>query len=322
MCDCSFPAQGNAELVLHITAAHSFSANSRQNINPSQYLGSQPLPPHVPGHSVQGNSSSLASSMAGMSLGGFPVPSRNSFNPNSYPSFPPAFGFGHQVPNHHFDHGYGYGHHWGKELKSGQDRSCAPKAKVHIVWPHEAFDQVLGQRSFSYSELTGPALAAGSIATLFHTPEFLLHTHESIQVYLEHLSVLFHALSFSNNLSAVLDYNRAVLQLVEAGAITWSRSHRATLEGLRINFLASLRVQPPNPTSSQPLRPGDSKDSESKRRSEAERETCKDYQDGKCDKSGDHDGKKHYCKYCWFKRCDKALHQAVDCPFGPKIKKK
>ena len=60
----------------------------------------------------------------------------------------------------------------------------------------------------------------------------------------------------------------------------------------------------------------DNKDSEAKRRSEAERETCKDYQDGKCDKTGDHDGRKQYCKYCWFKRCDKALHQAVDCPFG------
>ena len=152
---------------------------------------------------------------------------------------------GNPPPYHPFDYSYGYPSPWNRELKSGQDRSCAPKAKVHILWPHEAFDKVLGQKSFSYSELTGPALAAGAIATLFHTPEFLLHTHESIQVYLEHISVLFHALSYSNNLSAVLDYHRAVLQLVEAGSITWSRSHRATLEGLRVNFLAGLGVQPP-----------------------------------------------------------------------------
>ena len=205
-------------------------------------------------------------------------------------------------------------------MKSGQDRSCAPKAKVHIVWPYEAFDQVLGQKTFTFSELTGPALAAGSTAIFFHTPEFLLHTHESIQVYLEHLSVLFHALTYSNNLSAVLDYHRAVLQLIEAGSITWSRSHRATLEGFRINFLAGLRVQPPS-HSSQSQKAGDNKDAENKRRTEAEKETCKDYQDGKCDKQGDHDGKRHYCKYCWFKRLDKALHQAVDCPFSKTRKK-
>ena len=124
--------------------------------------------------------------------------------------------------------------------------------------------------------------------------------------------------SYSNNLSAVLDYHRAVLQLVEAGSITWSRSYRATLDGLRVNFLAGLRVQPPNPSSSQSQKSGDSREAENKRRTEAEKETCRDYQDGKCDKKGDHDGKKHYCKYCWFKRLDKAIHQAVDCPFGKK----
>ena len=133
--------------------------------------------------------------------------------------------------------------------------------------------------------------------------------------------MLFHALTYSNNLSAVLDYHRAVLQLVEAGSITWSRAHRSTLEGLRINFLAVLRVQPPNPASTQSQKPSDGKDAKTRWRTEAEKETCKEYQDGKCDKHGDHDGKRHYCKYCWFKRLDKALHQAVDCPFGKGKKK-
>ena len=136
--DCAFPVQGNAELVLNISSVHAFSPDSRQASQRGQYPGSYLQPPPQPGLGHQAPSSnglgpSLSSSMAGMSLGGIPVSSRNSFNPNLSQQ---AYVLGNPPPYHPFDYSYGYPSPWNRELKSGQDRSCAPKAKVHILWPH------------------------------------------------------------------------------------------------------------------------------------------------------------------------------------------
>ncbi len=59
------------------------------------------------------------------------------------------------------------------KLKSGLDRSVAPSAAVYVLWPHEAFDRVSGQKDVKhYGDLTTGALAAGMIRSIMYLPEF------------------------------------------------------------------------------------------------------------------------------------------------------
>jgi hypothetical protein len=219
----------------------------------------------------------------------------------SYAALPGAYGA--VMPSS--DNGYGYR----KELKSGQERSSVPRARHIFAWPHEAFDTVLGQRSYSYPQLTAPALAAGCIAMLFPTPEFK-QVPEPIQVYLEHLSVLFHSLAFSDNLPAVLDYHASVLRLMESGSLGWSRHHAGLLDGLRVNFLALLRSSQPPPATTTNKNPRTEE-----RRTEANKICCRDFGAGKCLKTADHDGVKHICFPCYVHRATEARdHGTSTCP--------
>jgi hypothetical protein len=248
--------------------------------------------------------------LAGLSMGHPAVPGLSNYSltppaplsSRGYHAMPGLYGS--IVPPQH--HGYGYR----KQLKSGQERSSVPRARHNIAWPHEAFDTVMGQRSFSYAELTAPALAAGCLAMLFPTPEFQ-QTPEPIQVYLEHLSVLFHSLAFSDNLQAVLDYHASVLRLVESGSLTWSRSHSGLLDSLRVNFLALLRSskQTTGPAAPKTAKPKDTK------RAEASKICCSDFGSGKCSKAADHDAVRHICWACFVYRGTEALHGSSVCPF-------
>ena len=222
-------------------------------------------------------------------------------------------------------HNSQWGNPWSRELKSGQNRTSNPKAKVHIIWPHESFDSVLGQQTFAYNDLTGPALAAGSIASLFHTMEYRDKTDDSVKMFLEHLSFLMHVLSFSDNIQAVLEFHRSVLLLIEAGSLRWSRQFERTLESMRVHFLANLRSISLSTSSSNSrgnVTSNPTKSVEIVRKEEMERNVCFDYQTGSCSKPGDHEGRLHLCKFCWWKRDRKVAHQGNDCPEDPKKKKK
>ena len=92
------------------------------------------------------------------------------------------------------------------KLKSGLDRSVAPSAAVYVLWPHEAFDRVSGQKDFKhYADLTTGALAAGMIRSIMYLPEFSA-VPTNIQMQLQHLSTLFHSIVATNNLKAALEF--------------------------------------------------------------------------------------------------------------------
>ena len=80
------------------------------------------------------------------------------------------------------------------KLKSGLDRTVAPTAAVYVLWPHEAFDRVSGQRDFKhYGDLSVGALAAGMVRSLLYLPEFTF-IPTSMQMQLQNMSTLFHSI--------------------------------------------------------------------------------------------------------------------------------
>ena len=110
----------------------------------------------------------------------------------------------------------------------------------HGSWPNECVDNILAKITFAFKDLNGSAPAAGSIASMFRSKEFY-QCPESIQVFLEHLSFIFHCLSYSNNIKAVLDFHASILSQVEAGLLTWSRAHEQTFTLQRLNFRSGLK---------------------------------------------------------------------------------
>ena len=218
------------------------------------------------------------------------------------------------------------GSNWTQMTKSGLDRTSNSRARVFVNWPHECIDEILAKRTFTYRELNGSALAAGSMAALFRSPEFY-QCPESIQVYMQHLSFLFHCLSYSNNIEAILDFHASILSQVEAGLLTWSAKHEQTFTLQRLNFRAGLRDIPvfSQAQSYNSSKSNNSKEvedpEEARRKKEANKAICKDFNSGSCPQPGDHDGKKHWCFFCMWKRDIYKNHLKFQCPRHPKLQR-
>ena len=211
---------------------------------------------------------------------------------------------------------------FGQGLRSGQDRTTNPKARVHVVWPHEALDIVLTQRSFAYKDLSFPALMAGSLASIFNTSEFT-SCPVNVQMFLQHLSLLAHAQVLSGNTGAVREFHRAVLLKVESGLLRWSPECTPTFDQMKLHFLAGLRPESVNVKpgkQQQQQQQGDPKKFDSGRAArikEAQANCCKGYGNDNCSKPDGHDNLYHYCYYCFTVREDKDTHPQVSCKRGP-----
>ena len=200
---------------------------------------------------------------------------------------------------------------WGSQYKSGQDRTPHHRARVHVNWPHECIDSILAKKTYTYKELTGSALAAGCVSSLFRTSEFY-QCPEAVQVYLQHVSFLFHCLTYSNNTQAILDFHSSILGQIEAGLLTWSRVHDQTFTLQRLNFRASLKDIPAS--GGRAASDNSNQKDKEKRKVEAEKAVCKDYRNDKCTYSADHNGKRHVCYFCWYVRDNKeAAHPDNKC---------
>ena len=142
---------------------------------------------------------------------------------------------------------------------------------------------------------------------------------EQIQVYLEHLSTLFHSLAYSGNLQAVLDYHASILRMVEADKVHWSRSEGLLLDSIRVNFLATLRATPAAPAAAKATKKEDAPNNSKRQqnRARANKITCDDYNTtagSTCKKPGDHDSVRHVCWACVVYRDKEAPHPLADCP--------
>ena len=143
-------------------------------------------------------------------------------------------------------------------------------------------------------------------------------------MYLQHLHFILHCLSYSNNIQAILDFHASILSQIEAGILTWSSSHEQTFTLQRLNFRASLKDLPSS--SNQSFKPQTSntatsakpnKDEQERRQAESHRIVCKEFSKGSCPESADHDGKRHICHYCYWKRdMPNETHFPFACPHG------
>jgi hypothetical protein len=329
---CAFPCQSKEELVEHCITTHAFSGSAGETVSHTNHHPTAPAATHfAPGQPSTGG---LSATMAGLSMNGMPAQGLAATGHSMYGSPATNLQQPHDTQLHRLLHP-APGHlaapnpyiestassPWRRDLKSGSERSSIPRPRVVVKWPHEAFDSVLGQQSFAYSDLTAPALAAGAIAMLFPTSEFQSQTCEPVQVYLEHLSILFHSLSLSNNLPAVLEYHRSVLQLIESGCLTWSRAYTSTFQGLRMNFLATLRNVAPaggaggHSNAAKASKAPKETEETKKRKEEALKIVCQEFSYGRCTKSGPHDGLKHVCLDCVWRRQKEEPHKKGDCPY-------
>ena len=289
---CSAPLASEAALVNHIVSQHQSS--------PVMSQASQPTP------------AALSVAMNELSL-----------HPNSQPHLSslaapqslsqPGCSVGQLGP-----HNYGS---WNQVTKSGLDRSCSQKPKVHVLWPHECIDSILAKKTFNYKDLNFSALVAGSLASLPRMSEFY-QCPESIQVFLQHLSFLSHCHSYSNNTKSVLDYHASILTQIESGMLSWSHKFKQTMTLQRLNFRSSLKELSAHNSSnsSNSKSSGRVVDDEptAKCKIEAEKNTCRDYNYGRCNEQGDHDGKQHICYWCWYRRnLIGERHPGNNCPKDP-----
>ena len=146
-----------------------------------------------------------------------------------------------------------------------------------------------------------------------------------MQVFLQHLSFIFHCLSYSNNVKAVLDFHASILSQVESGLLSWSRSHDQTFTLQRLNFRSGLKdlpTQNPQKQSSSQSQKQPMDEEMMKRKAEAEKQCCEDYNKRHCKHTGDHDGLLHVCFYCWYKRDTILLHPGNNCPSDPRPNRK
>ena len=207
------------------------------------------------------------------------------------------------------------------KLKSGVDRSVAPSAAIFVLWPHEAFDRVSGQKEFKqYSSLTAPALAAGMVRSLMYQQEFAT-LPPAFQMQVQHMSTLFHSLVASDNLQAVLEFNKSVLFMLERGQLRWSPEFAPLLQSMQIQYLANLRpsLAPYSSSGKKAEKPDNAnKDTErDKRFAEVRNTFCAAFQRGECAESGDHGGKFHLCKFCFGMRSQRQPHKPSNCPSKP-----
>ena len=308
---CKFPLANEMELIAHITTAH--QAGSQSSVAPQVNSShASHVPPPV----------NLASAMGNLSLSSATRQLSSLAAPPSLVSQP-----GQNYPNSLAGGNFGS---WSQPVKSGQDRMSNQRARVHVLWPQECIDSILAKRTFAYKELSGSALAAGCIASLFQSNEFY-QCPESIQVYLQHLSFLFHCLSYSNNVPAILDFHASILSQIEAGVLTWSNSFEQTFTMQRLNFRASLKDIPVftshasgNSNSSKSnFKAKNEDEAQAKRKDESRKAICPEFTKGTCTQQGNHDGKKHVCHYCWWKReMYNEAHYPFECPMDPNPKRK
>ena len=295
-CQAKFSSDG--DLVKHVIAAHQQSqsqATAQQHSNFNQAASS--LPPAMANLSI---SSSIQQNLTSLAA------------PPSLLNQSSHFGYNPLQASHGPLSQLG---------KSGQDRLANQRARVHVLWPHECIDAILAKRTYAYKDLTGSALAAGSISSLFYNNEFY-QCPESIQVYMEHLNFIFHCLSYSNNVQAILDFHASILSQIEAGILTWSRIHNQTFTLQRLNFRAGLKdIVPSNPSISKASGGKVKSEEEARLQAESHKIICKDFSKGSCSQPSDHDGKRHICHYCYWKRSLKnEVHSPFVCPHDPKRK--
>ena len=206
------------------------------------------------------------------------------------------------------------------KLKSGLDRSVAPNAAVFVLWPHEAFDRVSGQKDFKhYGDLSTGALAAGMVRSIMYLPEFS-SVPTNVQMQLQHMSTLFHSIVATNNLKSALEFQKSILLMLERGQLRWEPQFSPLLQSMQINYLATVR-QTPSATGHPPdmkTKTGRSKDPDMDKRWKEADLFCVPYQSGSCPQSADHDKKRHLCRFCYAMRNQKLAHVASSCPNDPR----
>ena len=199
----------------------------------------------------------------------------------------------------------------------------APSAAVYVLWPHEAFDRVSGQKEFKhYRDLSTGALAAGMVRSIMYLPEFA-SVPTNIQMQIQHMSTLFHSIVATNNLKSALEFQKSILLMLERGQLRWEPQFSPLLQSMQINFLATVRQAAANlphvPDTKAKVQTSKSKDPEMDRRWKEARETfCAPYQTGACQSVADHDKKKHLCNYCYGMRNLRLSHVASSCPNDPR----
>ena len=200
-------------------------------------------------------------------------------------------------------------------LKSGQDRTVSQRPRVQIVWPHEAFDGILGKKTYTYSGLTFPAMMAGMLKTLRDSSDGR-SCPVAVRMYLDHLSLLAHAESVTQDTVTTREFNRSVLSYIESGQLSWTEEGRVLYEQLKVHFLAGLRGSPAKPGSGSGVgsdKSGGAGGRGGKRR-QAQIVVCRLYGSGKCTETGDHDERLHICFHCYTKRDTRAKHPRSECP--------
>ena len=190
------------------------------------------------------------------------------------------------------------------------------------MWPHEAFDRVAGQKDYKqFTALSESALAAGMIRSLMYQPEFSA-LPDTFQMQIQHMSTIFHALVASENLPAILEFQKSILFMLERGQLRWSPEFSPLLQSMQIKFLANLR-QTSSSTSDLSLgaRKSDKKTTKNsemaKRFDETKATFCSAYQKNECQETGDHNSKKHLCMFCYGMRNQRQAHTPEACPSKP-----
>ena len=207
---------------------------------------------------------------------------------------------------------------WRQDIKSGQDRTFSRQPKVQVLWPHEAFDTVLGKKHYSFNNLTFPALMGGMLNAITDDQQFRDCPPKIIGM-LRHASLLAHAESVVNDTKTTQDFHRSILKHVESGDLTWTEETRTTYELLKAHFLAGVRQNSPN---QQPRQQGKEQKHDKSFRTKKNKAgviVCKEYGDGTCQEPGDHGkDKQHVCYHCLVQRETRAIHPRKECP-EPKL---
>ena len=290
---CATAVLDQQNLIGHILDCHQSASNQANSV-------------------VQANPiSSLSTGMNNLALG--QAPSQHLSSLAAPPSLWQHGGYHSQAQIGQPNFGSSFNH---QITKSGQDRLSHQRPRVHVLWPHECVDSILAKRSYAYKELSGSALAAGSLASLFQMNEFY-QCPESIQVFLRHLSFIFHCLSYSNNVKAILDFHTSILSQIEAGLLSWSSAHEQTFTLQRLNFRSGLKDISTSNSNKQPTQRRTEDAETERKRVEASKQTCLEFNKLRCSKTGDHDGKKHLCYYCWYRKDLFEAHPGDDCPNHP-----
>ena len=83
---------------------------------------------------------------------------------------------------------------------------------------------------------------------------------------------------------------------------------------MKLNFLASLRS---NSKLSATMKSDDKDKKKLKRSTEAKEACCQEYDKGNWNKPDGHDGRSHYCYFCYVERNNEDTHPSSQCTRGP-----